>query len=330
MNPTIILISSNAEDRQFVDEVASRAGLPILQFCEAATAAAQTAALAEKLVFVDVSTEEHLLAFKAAYSSQIGLGKGRINPNFLHFITFDTPESMRLMSRSNLLGHFIVRNYGSPAEAGRHYGRLVHGLCQGLGFALDKLIPPPANVKVIKLKHSREKQDAIDTITEFLSQETDFKGRQVSLIVNAVDELLMNAIYDAPTDETGGQELRSVKRDTPLELGEDRSVEMQIGFDGEYAAITVVDRFGSIDKVKLLGHILDNYAKNTLFRPDSADAGAGIGLATTFKLGGSLFFVQEPGEKTEATVFFRQASTFKEFRNQFRFISIHVAPDGEA
>ena len=57
------------------------------------------------------------------------------------------------------------------------------------------------------------------------------------------------------------------------------------------------------------------------YKVRSSVAGAGIGLATVFRSGGSFFFVSEAGVKTEVTVFFRRTDNFRKFKDQFRFIS---------
>jgi len=49
-------------------------------------------------------------------------------------------------------------------------------------------------------------------------------------------------------------------------------------------------------------------------------AGAGIGLATTFRNGGSLLFLCEKNSKTEVCVIFERLDNIREFKDQFRYI----------
>ena len=74
------------------------------------------------------------------------------------------------------------------------------------------------------------------------------------------------------------------------------------------SAITAVDQFGSLDKVKLLSHISKIYTDEE-YKVKTSVAGAGIGLATVFRSGGSFFFVSESRVRTEVTVFFQKAPT---------------------
>jgi hypothetical protein len=95
---------------------------------------------------------------------------------------------------------------------------------------------------------------------------------------------------------------------------------MNVGFDGVYVAISAVDHFGSLDKAKLLKHISRLYSDEE-YKIKTAVAGAGIGLATVFRSGGSFYFVSENRVRTEVTVFFKKTDNFREFKDQFRFIS---------
>jgi hypothetical protein len=75
-----------------------------------------------------------------------------------------------------------------------------------------------------------------------------------------------------------------------------------------------------LDKAKLLAHVTKVYTEEE-YKIKTSQAGAGIGLATVYKTGGSFFFSSESRERTEVTVFFRKTDSYREFRDQFRFFS---------
>jgi hypothetical protein len=121
-------------------------------------------------------------------------------------------------------------------------------------------------------------------------------------------------------DELGKQKYVTTARNVDFELSGKSKVEMNIGFDQNYVVITAVDHYGSLDKNKLMTHISKIYTKEE-YRIKTSIAGAGIGLATVFQTGGSFFFVSDQGVKTEVTVFFKRTENFRDFKDQFRFIS---------
>jgi hypothetical protein len=57
------------------------------------------------------------------------------------------------------------------------------------------------------------------------------------------------------------------------------------------------------------------------YKIKQSQAGAGLGIATVYRTGGSFMFVSESRERTEVTVFFRKCDSYREFREQFRFFS---------
>jgi hypothetical protein len=62
--------------------------------------------------------------------------------------------------------------------------------------------------------------------------------------------------------------------------------------------------------------------RQTIYEARAASAGAGLGLAITFRLGTSLMYAIEPNKRTEATILFRPCQGVREFREQFRFVCL--------
>jgi hypothetical protein len=98
---------------------------------------------------------------------------------------------------------------------------------------------------------------------------------------------------------------------------------MQIGFDGTYVGVTVADSYGSLEKDKLLSFMSKVYEQEE-YKLKTSVAGAGLGLATVFRSGGSFLFVSESRVRTEVTVFFRRCDNYRDFKDQFRFISTQL------
>lgn len=317
---TLLLISSRPDDEAFAVEVATVAGLTFEIVSSAAEAAEVIAEEQPRIIFADVSNDKIYFELETAIQDKVGLFSDKIDSNAFHFLTNEPLEKVQYLIQSPLFGHFVLRNYGSdPKEAGGHYGKVVRSALSERAFGLEKLLGANAKIQTVKLQSSAQKQGAVEAIRNYLLA-AKFQGRMATVISNAVDEILMNAMFDAPVDELGRQLFASVSRSSVMKLEGRHGVEVQIGFDGKYIGITAIDHFGSLDKAKLLGHISKIYTEEE-YKVKHSVAGAGIGLATVFRSGGSFFFCSESRVKTEVTVFFRRCDSFKEFRDQFRFIS---------
>lgn len=319
MTNTLLLISSNPNDQAFAASVAQTVGLTLEQTADVKQGAQAIADGRVKVVFIDGSTAQHYAAVEVAIQEAVGLFSDKVDANFIHFISSDGLDKAPYLIQSPLFGHFVVRNYGNPVETGEHYGRIIKAALGGKCFGLEKLMKPGTKIQSIQLQSSAQKQGAVEAVKNYLVA-AKFQARMASLVSNAVDELLMNSMFDAPTDQLGKQLYAAVPRSTVLKLEGKQAVELQIGFDGKYAGIMSIDHFGSLDKAKLASHLSKAYTTEE-YRVKTSVAGAGIGLATVFNTGGSLVFVSESGTRTEVSVFFRQTDNFRDFKDQFRFIS---------
>lgn len=319
MGKSLLLISNRPEDQEFAAEVAVSTGLS-LQVVQTPKQGVEVIARDEAAVILtDTSSQAHYQQFETAIQETVGLFSDKINANAIHFLSSEDLEKVQYLVQSPLFGHFVLRNYGSPKAAGQHYGRIVKATLSDRAFGLSTLLKAGSKIQIVKLKKSSQKQDAVEAVKNYLIA-AKFQNRMSTVIANAVDELLMNAIFDAPVDEIGKPLLASVPRTALINLEDQHAVEMHVGFDGEYVAITAVDLYGSLDKVKLMTHISKIYTDEE-YKVKTSVAGAGIGLATVFRSGGSLFFVSENKVRTEVTVFFKRTDNFREFKDQFRFIS---------
>jgi hypothetical protein len=319
LSKCLLLISSNPEDQAFGRKVAEASGLPFELLTTADKAGDLVAADRVLTILADTSTPQLYQSLEDSIQRSVGLFSDKINANAIHFLSSENLERVQYLVESPLFGHFILRNYGDPVEAGAHYGRIVKATQSERAFDLRNLLHPQAKIQVVKLQASAQKQDAVEAVKNYLLA-ARFQSRMATVVANAVDELLMNAMFDAPVDNLGKPLLNSTSRNTNLKLDGKSAVEMHVGYDGHYIAVTAVDQFGSLDKNKLLNHISKIYTEEE-YKVKSSVAGAGIGLATVFRSGGSFFFVSESRLRTEVTVFFRRTDNFREFKDQFRFLS---------
>lgn len=319
MSKSILLISERPDDLAFVTTVSQIAKLPVVSVKRPQDGVPLLSAGDASVIFIDVPSEVKYQEFENVIQQSVGLFSDKISANGIHFLRSEDLETAKYLVNSPLFGHLVIRNFDNPQEAGEHYGRIVRATLDATAFGLQKLVKDKAKTQIIKLKLSTQKQDAIEAVKNYLLA-AKFQSRMATVIANAVDELLMNAMYDAPVDPMGKPLLASTSRATKIELEGKHSVEMHVAFDGEYVAITAVDLFGSLDKVKLLTHISKTYTQEE-YKVRTSVAGAGIGLATVSRSGGSLFFVSENRVRTEVTVFFKRTDNFRDFKDQFRFIS---------
>ena len=132
-------------------------------------------------------------------------------------------------------------------------------------------------------------------IVQELSEAVRARGqsaRVASMAMLVADELVSNAVHNAPIDAAGAHYRKDVPRDVELELDDKHAVTLRWGCDARYLAIEVGDQFGTLDR----DTILRSLAKNDV---RESGAGAGMGISLSYRSSDHLVFNLAPGRRTE-------------------------------
>ena len=142
-------------------------------------------------------------------------------------------------------------------------------------FGIEKYLPTGTPVHYARLRDFAGRGRAIDTVLAFAEQAK--MRRQVrSAIGQVCEELLMNALYDAPVDASGQQIFASVDPHDRTAVRSPRPVSIRFAATDNQFAVAVRDRFGRLAKNTILAYI-----DKCLHAPNQIDRktyGAGLGL----------------------------------------------------
>lgn len=318
MGKKLLLISSNKKDRDFLEALVKVAEVELIVSDNAKTAMSHISSGVD-CYFVDASSEQLYQGFEKAVQESVGMFSDKVNANQMHFIVqSDELNDSKFALNSSLYGSLLQRNYEPLGETANFYGRLIKRELTDKSLGLENLLSSKAKIQTIKFTKTSQKQDAVEAIRNYVVS-AKFKGRLSSVIANAVDELLMNAMFDAPVDELGKRIYTQTSRNTNINLEGRAAVEMQVGFDENYLAVTVADQFGSLEKNSVVSHMIKNYIDED-YKLKLTSAGAGLGLGNVFRSGANFLFSCDQGVRTEVSLFFKRTASFKDFKQQFRFL----------
>ena len=298
----LLLISEDEDDRIFAGLIAEKLNLPFQHTTSPDEGSRIIRDQEVSIIFVEATTEQQYQAFEDAVIGNVGMFSERVNANILYFLSSASLDRSGHLIRSSLFGHFVLKSYRDMKKSAEFYGRVVEATLADRGFGLARFLNAKCKIQKIHLKNSSDKIKAVDAIKAFLIA-AKFQTRMASLIANAADELIMNAIFDAPADDLGKPIFSLTSRNTSISLEGKSAVELDIGFDGQYVGISAIDLYGSLDRARLIRHIAKAYIKDE-YQVKTNTTGAGIGLATVFRSGGSFLFMSESRVRTEVIVFF--------------------------
>jgi hypothetical protein len=186
-------------------------------------------------------------------------------------------------------------------------------------FGIEKYLPRDAAVHLTRLREYKGRTAAIDEVLAYA--EKVGVRRQVRLSIGSVcEELLMNALYDAPADEHGTPIFAEVDLKERLDKLSPRPVSIRYAATENGFAVSVRDRFGRLDKATVLRYI--DKCLHSSQQIDRKTYGAGLGIYLIANAATQFVLNVAPGMATEVVCTFDR----KNARSSLRALSVFVYP----
>jgi hypothetical protein len=285
MGSRAICVTRDASVRQAVGEALARKGVPCDHLDALPTETADVA-----LLVVDRATRELAGdALKNAPAPVIVIGDS-LDDDALFALMTEAPVS-------HLVGDPTTSELGVTSE------KLVSGDL----FGLEKYLNPGSVIGQREVHDAAGKRAAI---AEICSWAVGAGARRplIHRIASVADELLMNAMIDAPRES---QPTLAYDPNAPHH----RAL-LRWGGDAAQLAISVDDRFGAIRQRDVIEHV--RRARADRGRPNLGDPGAGLGLYLVLANVSSLVVNLDPQRRTEVIALFELG------RRRKRNTSLHV------
>jgi hypothetical protein len=183
-----------------------------------------------------------------------------------------------------------------PDPRARELGITSEKLVSGDLFGLEKYLTPGIKVGERAVNDESAKRTAIAEVCAW-AESIGARRPIVHRIANVVDELLMNALIDAPRES---QPTLSLAQGTISPL-QHRAL-LRWGSDGKQIAVSVDDGFGALRQRDVIDHV--RRARDERGRPNPDDPGAGLGLYLVLANVASLIVNVDPGHRTEVVCLF--------------------------
>lgn len=172
-------------------------------------------------------------------------------------------------------------------------------------FGLDKYLAWGSRVHARSIHSYGEKRAALGEVAGY-ARTVGARAQLVTRIASVADELLMNALYDAPAIRRGvRRELCMDKHAAPRILEDGDPALLRYACDGRYFAVSVQDAYGELHKAAMVEHLCRARAERG--RPllaRSETGGAGLGLYLVLSAATRFIANVEPGKRTEVICLF--------------------------
>ena len=189
-------------------------------------------------------------------------------------------------------------------------------------FGLERYMAPGVDIQGKLVVSSQHRTDVIQEVDQYF-EKLGIRRANRDRMKLVLEEMLMNAIYDAPTTPEGKSLFNHLPRSQDVVLKPEQQSLVRFATDGLIFAISVTDPFGALRGTTLVNYLEHNYAgTGSDLNEKEGKGGAGRGLHQIVENSDLVVFNVDPGKKTEAIALFNVE--VKEATNQtptFHFFS---------
>lgn len=184
-------------------------------------------------------------------------------------------------------------------------------------FGMEKYLSWGADIQSKSVKTSKDREPLKEEMVAHFKK-SGIRNSILDRVYLVAEELLMNAIYDAPTDADGQALFNHYSRKTEVVLEKNQESTFRYAFDGSMIAISVEDPFGALTKEIIIQYLESCYhgKAGTL---NVNKGGAGRGLHQIIENSDLTIFNVKKGVRTEVISLFNLEAGRKDHQPSFHY-----------
>ena len=188
-------------------------------------------------------------------------------------------------------------NHLVASEHTSHYLPLIgEKLARGGIFGMERILPAETSITYRRLESYPERCKALDDLATFAKRKR-LRGRLRENACAIMEELLMNAMYQAPVNEYGDRYFENLTPKARLKRRTPRPVSVRYACHDKRMFICVRDRYGSLARDTFSQYLTRCVATGA--EPERKRLGAGLGLYLVTSHAAELWINVLPGGVTE-------------------------------
>lgn len=205
----------------------------------------------------------------------------------------DLAAAVELMQAAERVAGVLAAEGGGAGRAAALAARIL----ADDPFGLAAMVAPGTAIHEELVGNHREKARCMAQI-EALAEQAGVPSRYRAPLEQCIDEMLMNALYDAPVGARGERLFAGVPARVRITKRTEQHAVVRYACDGARFAVAVRDAFGSLERGTVLRHLLKGL--HAVHKVDRRAGGAGLGLYLMASSVAALSLHVLPGIATEA------------------------------
>lgn len=320
---TIVLVSQNAVDYLFAEQVSKDLGVNFIQASSKEKLHEILCANMGCFILWDYDSVLEKRAEDAKLNRDLMdyFEKHRVWHRVFAISSHPLRDSV-LPGNFHLFSKYLLRNFS--LEATRVYSYIIHNILLANPFETHSTGIDDLQIQKSRITNSSRKRATLEALSIILEKKTIPK-RIATSIIRATDELIINGVFDAPIDMKGKRYKHGFERGEDFDLVKKEEVELEIISTQTFLQISVTDFFGSLQKEDFIPLLAKNFQKQEVSsRGDSSKSDRGLGLYQILNTGLSMQVLVEPGKRTKMSLVVPWVANVRELRDSFRFFCLRI------
>lgn len=226
-------------------------------------------------------------------------------------------ENLPILKKNKKVNNLITRDTDDKQLTIKTLLTTLSKLLNNDAFGIEKYLSWGVDIQTKKVTSSSDRMKLKDDMVVYFKR-LGIRNTILEKMYLVTEELLMNAIYDAPTDKTGKPLYNHLSRKVEVVLDSHLQSVIKYGCDGIYLAVSVTDPFGSLTKEIILNY-LDSCYSGQAGSLNTGKGGAGRGLHQIVENSDLTIFNVKRGQKTEVISIFFTETNKKEPNPSFHY-----------
>jgi hypothetical protein len=229
-----------------------------------------------------------------------------------------TEDYLPLFKEFKFVRNLVARNAAplEPEELIVTAGKLLRKDIFGLGKYLMWGVEP----YTVQLRSSAKKAEYMREVTRY-AEGLGCNPRMTDLIDTISDELITNAIFNAPRKPDGTSKYGHLPRRETVDLEDHEVATLSFACDGDYLALSSTDPFGALSQETVVSYLNRCMVKGPE-QMSEASGGGGLGLHRIFQSLSKFVVNIQPGKKTEVIALVDLRLSIRQFRQATK--SFHI------
>ena len=204
-------------------------------------------------------------------------------------------ETVRMFDAIPWLTHVVSVPMLQTPRGKSHIEMLLDRIANGPDHAM---LGASGRGRTAMLASASRREARFERMREYFGKQ-GLGERLITTVIDVAEELVMNALYDAPVESGFFQRAR--QRFEDVNLPPDRACEISYGIEDDTVFVRLRDPFGALSRGRLL-EVLNRCNASSNVELDESRGGAGLGLWRVFQAASTISITVVPQQLTEVLV----------------------------